>query len=121
MKLETLKTLIREAAGRETDVESFLDEVLSLIDLYDDDQDQRAVFTPPPMPLPNRGLADFRDYLPVKGDPGLVPFHTICGCNPANGGSGICGCVIANKMVDPTSGSNFGPTVTWPNTNSTVG
>ena len=30
---------------------------------------------------------------------GMVPYHTICGCNPANGGSGICGCVIANKMV----------------------
>jgi len=119
MKLETLKTLIREAASRETDIEAFLDKVLSLIDLYDDDQDQRAVFTPPPRT--GRGLSDFRDYLPVKGDPGLVPFHTICSCNPANGGSGICGCVIANKMVDPTSGSNFGPTVTWPNPNSTVG
>jgi len=46
----------------------------------------------------------------------LVPYHTICGCNPANGGSGICGCVMGNKLVTKsygthtnftTSGSNF--------------
>lgn len=29
-----------------------------------------------------------------------VPYHTICSCNPNNGGSGICGCTIANEMVD---------------------
>jgi len=29
----------------------------------------------------------------------MVPYHTICECNPANGGNGICGCVIANQMV----------------------
>ena len=31
-----------------------------------------------------------------------VPYHTICSCNPANGGSGICGCIMGNKLVDPT-------------------
>ncbi len=30
-----------------------------------------------------------------------VPYGTICSCNPANGGSGICGCIMANQMVDP--------------------
>ena len=30
-----------------------------------------------------------------------VPYSTVCGCNPANGGSGMCGCVIGNQMVDP--------------------
>ena len=29
-----------------------------------------------------------------------VPYSTICSCNPANGGSGLCGCTIANNMVD---------------------
>lgn len=29
-----------------------------------------------------------------------VPFNEICSCNPKNGGSGICGCTISNKMVD---------------------
>ena len=118
MKLETLKTLIKEAASRETDVDSFVDEVLSLIDLYESDQERPAF--PGPQP-PAHGIGDFRDYMPVKGDPGLVPYHTICSCNPANGGSGICGCVIANKMVSPNAGSNLGPTVTWPNHNSTLG
>ena len=32
--------------------------------------------------------------------PNKVPYHTICICNPANGGNGICGCTIANNMVD---------------------
>ena len=30
-----------------------------------------------------------------------VPYSTVCSCNPANGGSGMCGCVIGNQMVDP--------------------
>jgi len=30
-----------------------------------------------------------------------VPYGTLCSCNPANGGSGICGCVMANQLVDP--------------------
>jgi hypothetical protein len=38
-------------------------------------------------------------------DDGLVPYHTICGCNPANGGNGICGCVIANQMVRKSGGT----------------
>ena len=31
--------------------------------------------------------------------PDEVPYASICGCNPKNGGSGICGCIMANKMV----------------------
>jgi len=42
-----------------------------------------------------------------------VPYHTICSCNPANGGSGMCGCVIANQMVDPT-GHTFTTTTVKP-------
>lgn len=29
-----------------------------------------------------------------------VPYHTICSCNPVNGGSGVCGCTMANELVD---------------------
>jgi hypothetical protein len=29
-----------------------------------------------------------------------VPYHTLCSCNPANGGSGICGCIQGNKLVE---------------------
>lgn len=32
-----------------------------------------------------------------------VPYYTICSCNPERGGSGLCGCIMANQMVDPTS------------------
>ena len=28
-----------------------------------------------------------------------VPHASVCSCNPANGGSGICGCIMGNQMV----------------------
>ena len=118
MKTETLKRLIKEAAGRAKHVDELLGEVLSLIQVYEDD---REITIQPVPQLPDKGLRDFRDWIPVKGDPGLVPYHTICSCNPANGGSGICGCVIANKMVSPTAGSNFVTGTTWPGRNSSIG
>jgi hypothetical protein len=38
--------------------------------------------------------------IPILTDePDEVPYHSICSCNPRNGGSGICGCIMANKMV----------------------
>ena len=42
----------------------------------------------------------------------LVPYNTICGCNPANGGSGICGCIMGNKLVPRNSKSNIYTTTT---------
>lgn len=43
---------------------------------------------------------DFRKY----GDPidctnDMVPYGEICSCNPKNGGSGICGCIMGNQLV----------------------
>ena len=32
--------------------------------------------------------------------PDQVPYNEICSCNPLNGGSGICGCTVANQLVD---------------------
>jgi hypothetical protein len=32
-------------------------------------------------------------------EPDEVPYASICSCNPKNGGSGICGCIMGNKMV----------------------
>jgi len=37
-------------------------------------------------------------------EPDEVPYHSICSCNPKNGGSGMCGsskrwCIMGNKMV----------------------
>lgn len=37
--------------------------------------------------------------IPCGTDPEKVPYASICSCNPANGGSGICGCIIGNHMV----------------------
>ena len=34
-----------------------------------------------------------------KQDDDMVPYSETCSCNPKNGGSGICGCVMANTMV----------------------
>jgi hypothetical protein len=34
-----------------------------------------------------------------KTEPDEVPYSEICSCNPKNGGSGICGCVMGNRMV----------------------
>lgn len=34
-----------------------------------------------------------------KTEPDEVPYGEICSCNPKNGGSGICGCVMGNRMV----------------------
>ena len=45
----------------------------------------------------------------VKQMADKVLYSSICSCNPANGGSGICGCIMANQMVDP---DHYGKT-TW--------
>ena len=33
------------------------------------------------------------------GEPDEVPYGQICSCNPSNGGSGMCGCIMGNQMV----------------------
>jgi len=35
----------------------------------------------------------------ISSEPDEVPYGSICFCNPTNGGSGICGCIMANTMV----------------------
>ena len=39
---------------------------------------------------------------------GKVPFYTKCSCNPENGGSGICGCTMANTMIEDGQSDSFG-------------
>jgi len=35
-----------------------------------------------------------------------VTYSDICSCNPKNGGSGICGCIMGNELVDkPLTGT----------------
>ena len=53
--------------------------------------------------------------------PDEVPYGTICLCNPLNGGSGICECVIGDRMVpnlkknDTGNNSNYITTYSWDN------
>jgi len=55
------------------------------------------------------------------GTPDKVPYHTICNCNPINGGNGICGCTIGNTMVSNPKHININATTTstafYPNNN----
>jgi hypothetical protein len=51
----------------------------------------------------NKDYPDFTNlpkYIPNQYNPNLVPYSTLCSCNPANGGSGICGCIQGNKLVE---------------------
>lgn len=40
----------------------------------------------------------------ITGNEDMVPYGEICSCNPKNGGSGICGCIMANTLVPKDSG-----------------
>ena len=107
MKTETLKKLINQKYGEicqkgimaET-IETFKEEVFKLIDLYEEDN-QKFI----PAPGTTTEPIDFwKTVFPYKGDiydnvPDEVPYGQICPCNPKNGGSGICGCVMGNNMV----------------------
>ena len=48
--------------------------------------------------------------------PDEVPYGEICSCNPKNGGSGICGCIMGSKMVpNPKKYSGYTSTTTTDN------
>lgn len=81
MTAETLKQLIEVEYDRCETISQFKSEVFRLIDLYEQD----------------------KSFIPTPGftisEPNEVMYAEICPCNPKNGGSGICGCVMGNKMV----------------------
>jgi len=85
MNIETLKKLIEVEFERSETTSQFKQEVFRLLDLY-------ASESMSPFFVPNQPINK-----PVDGK---VPYFEICGCNPKNGGSGICGCTIGNKLVD---------------------
>ena len=49
--------------------------------------------------IPHQENAPALTFPFLTDEPDEVPYASICGCNPKNGGSGICGCIMANKMV----------------------
>lgn len=42
----------------------------------------------------------------------LVPYSSICPCNPKNGGGGICGCTMGNSMVPEKNVVDWSTTTT---------
>jgi hypothetical protein len=66
--------------------------------------------------IPHQENVPAFDITSSNYEPDEVPYGSICGCNPKNGGSGICGCVMGNKMVpNPRkypAKTNFGTTTT---------
>jgi hypothetical protein len=104
MKIETLKELVEKIdlvhdSERLTEnaIQSIVKkEVLDLIDLYIKDNREPTIAAPFTFSKP------FDQWTPIGGSiDNRVPYSTLCSCNPANGGSGICGCVMANKLVEP--------------------
>jgi hypothetical protein len=89
MKKETLKKLIELEFDRCDSTPQLKTSVLHLIDIYESDNTEvESIPVQPWVSIPYDG-----------GKTDLVPYYTICSCNPANGGSGVCGCVMANTMV----------------------
>jgi len=118
MKIETLKTLIKDVINNDAlrvvmslETIELEKKIMKVIDLYEEDNSE-------PTPNPFIPTPGFRVDIPIQhGEPDEVPYGTICPCNPANGGSGLCGCVMGNKMVpNPkkygTQTSNWGTTTT---------
>ena len=93
MKTQTLKKLITQACDDACKnnylsskvVDEMRDRIFMLIDLYEQDKTFE--------------VNDFNPPTILAGQTDEVPYSSICSCNPANGGGGICGCVMANKMV----------------------
>lgn len=82
MNIETLKQLIETEAQRVNSVADFKLQVFRLLDLYEHDK--------PFVPTPG---------FIIQSEPDEVMYGQICPCNPKNGGSGICGCIMGDKMV----------------------
>jgi hypothetical protein len=64
--------------------------------------------------LTDKVVIDPNKVIKVPVDiPDEVPYGAICSCNPKNGGSGICGCIMGNKMVpNPIKYSGYTSTTT---------
>jgi hypothetical protein len=108
MTLETLITLIKNIKIDKSDYEhvaendiiklknQMIKEVIELFELYEKDNNtirantNNSKFLQYPSPFDKIGTMQSEE---------LVPYHTICGCNPKNGGNGICYCTIANTMI----------------------
>jgi hypothetical protein len=111
MKIETLRTLIEDTIKNDNlmavmpgDTIALQKKIMKVIDLYEDDNSE-----PIPNPfIPTPGFT----LETIQGVPDEVPYGEVCGCNPKNGGSGMCGCVMGNKMV-PNPKKYGNPITNW--------
>jgi hypothetical protein len=78
MKIETLKKLIELEINQCETMYEFKEKVIALIDMFEFDSETSNL---------------------IDNSSDEIPYHQICGCNPVNGGSGVCGCMMGNKMV----------------------
>lgn len=91
MTIETLKKLIEIEFERTGTISQFKHEVFRLIDLYESDKQ--------PISMPGYQGSVLTNPCVHTDLPDEVLYSEICPCNPKNGGNGICGCVMGNKMV----------------------
>lgn len=82
MTIQTLKKLIESEFENSHNKDTFKSKIFELLELFEDDNSS---------------------YNSVKvchcNEPEELPYSAICGCNPKNGGSGVCGCTLGNTMV----------------------
>lgn len=103
MKLETLRDLIKQIKVSQEEIDNWdgnienavIDKVLNLLTIYENDLDFKPL---PSMPIYPTGIRRSDPYC----EPDMVPYGEICSCNPKNGGSGICGCIMGNQLVPNT-------------------
>lgn len=103
MKVETLKTLIKDVINNDplrvvmsNETIELEKKIMKILELYEEDnkvtqRNDVPIFTP------NIGGTYTQLFVAT---PDKVPYSQICSCNPENGGSGICGCTMANQLVD---------------------
>lgn len=100
MTLETLKQLIEVEFDRCETISQFKSEVFRLIDLYEKD---KQPFTPTPGFIidPLYKPWNIEEGKPIQSgfkiDYGT--YYDKCPCNPKNGGSGVCGCVMGDRTT----------------------
>lgn len=98
MKTQTLKQLIEMEFERSSDIAIIKKQILKYIELYENelDGDKKQEI------LPLNPYTDRINQIPEPiycNIPDTVLYCEICACNTKNGGSGICGCTMANKEV----------------------
>jgi|688.fasta_scaffold2102592_2 hypothetical protein len=90
MKTQTLKQLIEMEFERSSDIAIIKKQILKYIELYENelDGDKKQEILP---------LNPYTDRINQIPEP--IHYDNYCACNTKNGGSGICGCTMANKEV----------------------